>query len=344
MGISKVVKFIDEVKIFVKSGDGGKGCVSFRREKFVPKGGPDGGDGGKGGDIILEASTRLSTLLDLQYQQHYLAKRGGHGKGKNQQGKDAPDLIITVPVGTLIKDEYNTVIKDLASEGERVTVAKGGKGGKGNARFATSTNRAPRYAEDEEAGKGKWLKLELKLLADVGIIGLPNTGKSTLISKISAAKPKIAEYPFTTLIPTLGVVSYGDYKSFVIADIPGLIKGAHLGAGLGTRFLRHIEKTSLLLHLIDISEANHRDSIDDFNTINNELALYSPFLAKKPQIIAINKMDLSESKDNFPMVKERFKRLGMEIFPISAITGKGIKPLIDHIVKRLSLAKEDSQN
>ncbi|MEW6616083.1 MAG: GTPase ObgE [Thermodesulfobacteriota bacterium] len=338
------MKFIDEVKIFVKSGDGGRGCVSFRREKFVPKGGPDGGDGGKGGDIILEASTRLSTLLDLQYQQHYLAKRGVHGKGKNQHGKDAPDLIITVPVGTLVKDEDNTVIKDLISEGERVTVAKGGRGGKGNARFATSTNRTPRYAEEGERGKETWLKLELKLLADVGIIGLPNTGKSTLISKISAAKPKIADYPFTTLIPTLGVVAYGDYKSFVIADIPGLIKGANLGAGLGTRFLRHIEKTSLLLHLIDISEANHRDSIDDFNTINNELALYSPSLANKPQIIAINKMDISESKDNFPMVKERFKRLGIEIFPISAITGKGIKPLIDHIAKRLSLAKEESQN
>ena len=323
------MKFIDEVKIFVKSGDGGRGCVSFRREKFVPKGGPDGGDGGKGGDIILEASARLSTLLDLQYQQHYLAKRGEHGKGKNQQGKDAPNLIITVPVGTLVKDEDNTVIKDIALERERLTVAKGGRGGKGNVRFATSTNRAPRYAEEGGEGKGKWLKLELKLLADVGIIGLPNTGKSTLISKVSAAKPKIAEYPFTTLIPTLGVVRYGDYKSFVIADIPGLIKGANLGVGLGTRFLRHIEKTSLLLHLIDISEANHRDSIDDFNTINNELALYSPFLAKKPQIIAINKMDLSESKDNFPMVKERFKRLGMEIFPISAITGKGIKPLIE---------------
>ena len=338
------MKFIDEVKIFVKSGDGGKGCVSFRREKFIPKGGPDGGDGGKGGDVILEASARLSTLLDLQYQQHYLAKRGEHGKGKNQHGKDAPDLIITVPVGTLVKDEDNTVIKDIALERERLTVAKGGKGGRGNARFATSTNRAPRYTQDGEAGTGKWLKLELKLLADVGIIGIPNTGKSTLISKVSAAKPKIAEYPFTTLIPTLGVVRYGDYKSFVIADIPGLIKGANLGVGLGTRFLRHIEKTSLLLHLIDISESNHRDPIDDFNTINNELALYSPSLAEKPQIIAINKMDLSESKDNFPMVKERFERLGIEIFPISAITGKGVNPLIDHIVKRLSTVKEESQN
>lgn len=338
------MKFIDEVKIFVKSGDGGKGCVSFRREKFVPKGGPDGGDGGKGGDIILEASARLSTLLDLQYQQHYLAKRGEHGKGKNQHGKDAPNLIVTVPVGTLVKDEENTVIKDIALEGERLTVAKGGKGGKGNARFATSTNRAPRYAEEGEEGKAKWLKLELKLLADVGIIGLPNTGKSTLISKVSAAKPKIAEYPFTTLIPTLGVVRYGDYKSFVIADIPGLIEGANLGVGLGTRFLRHIEKTSLLVHLIDISETNHRDPIDDFNTINNELALYSPSLVKKPQIIAINKMDLPESQENFPKVKERFKRLGMEISPISAITGKGIKPLIYYIAKRLSTVKEESES
>ncbi|MFH2013047.1 MAG: GTPase ObgE [Pseudomonadota bacterium] len=337
------MKFIDEVKIFVKSGNGGNGCLSFRREKFVPKGGPDGGDGGKGGDIILEASSRPTTLLDLQYQQHYLAKRGEHGKGKNQHGKDAPNLIITVPIGTLVRDEDNNVIKDFSSEGERITVAKGGRGGRGNARFTSSTNRAPRYSEEGKEGKGAWLKLELKLLADIGIIGLPNTGKSTLISKISAAKPKIADYPFTTLIPTLGVVRYEDYKSFVIADIPGLIKGAHQGAGLGIRFLRHIEKTSILLHLIDISEANQRDSIDDFNTINNELALYSPSLAKKPQIIAINKMDLPESQENFPYAKKRFEKLGMEIFPISAITGNGIKLLIDYIVKRLSIIKEENK-
>ncbi|MFH1625032.1 MAG: GTPase ObgE [Pseudomonadota bacterium] len=329
------MKFIDEVRIFVKSGDGGRGCVSFRREKFVPRGGPNGGDGGEGGDVILEASGQLSTLLDLRYQQYYAAKRGGHGKGKDQHGRNAPHLVIPVPVGTLVRDEDDTVIKDLTFEGERVAVAKGGKGGRGNARFAKSTNRVPRYAEEGEEGSGRWLKLELKLLADVGIIGLPNTGKSTLISKISAAKPKVADYPFTTLTPTLGVVRCADYKSFVVADIPGLIKGANLGTGLGTRFLRHIERTTLLVHLIDISEANHRDPLDDFNTINNELALYSPSLVKKPQITVVNKMDLSHSREKFPTVKEQFEKIGIEIFPISAITGSGLIPLIEHIAIKL---------
>jgi len=329
------VKFIDEVKIFVKSGDGGKGCVSFRREKFVPKGGADGGDGGKGGDVILVADDRLSTLLDLRYRQHYLAKRGGHGKGKDQHAKNAPDLIIPVPVGTLVKDEDDIVIKDLASKGERITVAGGGKRGRGNARFASSINRAPRHAGEGQKGEEKWLKLELKLLADVGIIGLPNAGKSTLISKISAARPKIADYPFTTLTPVLGVVKYEDYKSFVVADIPGLMEGAHRGVGLGIRFLRHIERTSLLIHIIDISETSQRDPIDDFNTINNELALYSPSLAKKPQIIAINKMDLPISEENFTKFKGQFESLDAEICPISAVTGEGMKPLIDCIVMKL---------
>ncbi len=335
MAISKTVKFIDEVKIFVKSGDGGRGCVSFRREKFVPKGGPDGGDGGKGGDVILEASGQLSTLLDLRYQQHYKAKRGGHGKGKNQHSKNAPDLVISVPVGTLVKDEDGGVIRDLAFEGYRIRVARGGRGGKGNARFSRPGNRAPRYAEEGEEGEEKWLKLELKLLADVGIIGLPNAGKSTLLSRISAAKPKIADYPFTTLTPTLGVVKYGDYNSFVVADIPGLIEGAHNGAGLGVRFLKHIERTGLLLHLIEIEGISQRDPVEDFNTINNELALYSPSLVKKKQIIAINKIDLTRSAEKFQDVKKRFDELGMEILPISSATGQGIKALIDQIVTRL---------
>ncbi|MDY7033466.1 MAG: GTPase ObgE [Thermodesulfobacteriota bacterium] len=335
------MKFIDEVKIFVKSGDGGRGCVSFRREKFVPKGGADGGDGGKGGDVILVANDRLSTLLDLRYQQYYSAKRGEHGRGKNQHAKNSPDLMIPVPVGTIVKNENDVVIKDLACNGESITVVKGGKGGRGNNRFVKSTNRAPYYAEDGQKGEEKWLKLELKLLADVGIIGLPNTGKSTLISKISAAKPKIADYPFTTLTPTLGVVGYEDYNSFVVADIPGLIEGAHQGTGLGIRFLRHIERTSLLIHLIDISKTNQRDPIDDFNTINNELALYSSSLAEKPQIVAINKMDLAESRKNLNKCKRHFEESGMKIFPISAMTGEGTKALINCVGSLVLKLKND---
>jgi GTP-binding protein len=333
------VKFVDEVKIFVKSGDGGRGCVSFRREKYVPKGGANGGDGGKGGDVVIEASGRLTTLLDLRYQQHYVAGRGEHGRGKNQHGRNSSDRTIYVPVGTVVKNEDGTIIKDITFAGDRITVVKGGIGGRGNARFTSSVNRTPRYAEEGRKGEEKWLKLELKLLADVGIVGLPNAGKSTLISKISKARPKIADYAFTTLTPGLGVVGYEDYNSFIIADIPGLIEGAHLGAGLGARFLRHIERTSLVLHLIDISETSQRDPIDDFNTINNELALYNPSLAKKTQIIAINKMDILISEERFLKVKAHFRKLGIEVFPISAITGKGIKTLIDHVVKSLQIVR-----
>ena len=337
------MKFIDEVKIFVKSGNGGRGCVSFRREKYVPRGGPDGGDGGKGGDVILVSEGRLSTLLDLRYQQHYLAKRGGHGKGKNKHSRDAPDLIIPVPVGTVVKDEDGSVIKDFSLEGERITVARGGKGGRGNAKCARVGNGGLHYAEDGQEGEEKWLILELKLLADVGIIGLPNSGKSTLISRISAARPRVADYPFTTLTPTLGVVRYDDYKSFVIADIPGLVEGAHRGVGLGIRFLRHIERTGLLLHLVDISNAGERDPIADFTTINNELAQYSPALARKPQVVATNKMDLAVSRKMFPAVEERFNRLGVEIFPISAITGSGVKRLIGQVATKLLAAREERE-
>ena len=335
------MKFVDEVKIFVNSGDGGRGCVSFRREKYVPKGGPDGGDGGKGGDVTFIADDHLTTLLDLRYRQHYKAKRGAHGRGKNQHGKNAPDLVIPVPVGTLIKDEDGAIIKDLGSVGEKITIAKGGRGGRGNARFVTSNNRVPRYADEGQKGEERWLRLELKLIADVGIIGLPNSGKSTLLSRISAAKPKIADYPFTTLTPTLGVVRYGDYENFVIADIPGLIEGAHQGTGLGIRFLRHVERTSLLLHLIDISETSHQDPIGDFNTINNELAQYSPSLGEKPRIVAINKIDLSGVKENLAESKAQFERFGIETYPISAITGEGIKPLIDRIVTMLFRIRRD---
>src|SRR3989337_1963612 len=248
-----MVKFVDEGKIYVKSGRGGKGCVSFRREKFVPRGGPNGGDGGNGGSVILIARQNMSSLLDHRYKQHYKAENGEHGRGKDQHGKNAPTLLVPVPVGTVVKDFFTgEILGDLTEDGDTLVVAKGGRGGRGNARFATPTNRAPRYAEPGEEAEERTLLLELKLLADVGIIGFPNAGKSTLISRISAARPKIADYPFTTLIPNLGVVSYNEGKTFVVADIPGLIKGAHEGTGLGIKFLRHIERTKVLIHLIDL--------------------------------------------------------------------------------------------
>ncbi len=271
--------FVDEVKIYVKAGDGGRGCVSFRREKCVPKGGPDGGDGGRGGDIILKVDDRLHTLLDLRYQRHYKAKRGEHGRGSGQHGKDAPDLIIRVPAGTIIKEQEGGFIADLTKDGQQIIIAKAGRGGRGNARFASSTNQAPRYAQPGTTGEERWLALNLKLLADVGLLGFPNAGKSTLISRISQARPKVADYPFTTLTPNLGVVKSGDYKSFVVADIPGLLPGAHQGVGLGDRFLKHIERTKILVHLIDISQGAERDPVIEYKTINNELAQFSPKLA-----------------------------------------------------------------
>ncbi|MEM4658709.1 MAG: GTPase ObgE, partial [Candidatus Methanosuratincola sp.] len=321
--------FIDEAKIYVKAGRGGNGCVSFRRERFVPRGGPDGGDGGKGGDIVIEARSNMTSLLDFRYKQHYRAKSGEHGRGKKQHGKGAPPLIIPVPVGTVIKDAATgKVIADLTRHGQRVTVARGGKGGKGNARFATPTNQAPRYAERGEDGEEKTLHLELKLLADVGIVGFPNAGKSTLISRISAATPKIADYPFTTLVPNLGVVRYGDGKTFVVADIPGLIKGAHEGAGLGIAFLKHIERTRVLIHLLDLSPYTGRDPIEDYKTMNEELAAYDADLPKKPQVVAANKIDLKEAQENLSRVKEYFHKKGIEVIPISSLTGEGLERLV----------------
>ncbi|UCD84374.1 MAG: GTPase ObgE, partial [Deltaproteobacteria bacterium] len=295
------MKFIDEARIFVKAGDGGRGCVSFRREKYVPRGGPDGGDGGRGGDITLVADEGLSSLIHLQYQQHYRANRGGHGKGKDQHGRKGEELIITVPRGTLVKlSPGGEKLGELINNQQRLTVARGGQGGRGNPRFFSRTNRAPRQAEEGEKGEEKWLELELKLLADVGLIGFPSVGKSTLISRISAARPKIADYPFTTLIPNLGVVNYDEYKSFVIADVPGLIEGAHRGSGLGFQFLRHIERTRLLVHLLDISDQVQRDPVDDYEVINKELLSYNPDLLKKSQIIAVNKIDLPEARERLP--------------------------------------------
>ncbi len=332
------MRFIDEARINVTSGDGGRGCVSFRREKYIPRGGPDGGDGGKGGDVILVADEELGSLIDFRYKRYYKAKSGIHGKGKDQHGKNGADLSIPVPLGTIVRDESSDeLLKDFSLQGERLIVVNGGLGGRGNARFKSATRQAPRYAQKGQTGEQKWIKLELKLLADVGIIGLPNSGKSTLVSVITAARPKIANYPFTTLNPCLGVVKYNEDKTFVVADIPGLIEGAHQGSGLGTTFLRHIERTSVLIHLIDGSNINPiNNPVKAFKIINNELKSYNPALTDKPQVIAINKMDLPESQENYPRVKKHFGDLHLKVYPISAVTGEGIKSLVDQVVRELA--------
>jgi GTP-binding protein len=323
------MRFVDEAKIWVQSGDGGRGCVSFRREKFVPRGGPDGGNGGKGGDVILVASNKHPTLLDIALQQHYRAKRGQHGKGKSQHGKTGEDREIFVPLGTVVRDsQTNNILKDLVSEGERFIVARGGRGGRGNASFKSSTNQAPRTAQEGQEGESAWLKLELKLLADVGIIGLPNAGKSTLISKISSAHPKIADYPFTTLTPNLGVVQGKNFENFVAADIPGLIKGAHQGSGLGLKFLKHIERTFLLVFLLDVSHLDEDDPGRDYNIILTELENYNPILLKKPRIIALNKLDLLSPPVLPDDIKSFYKKLPFPFVSFSALTGEGIKKLL----------------
>ncbi len=337
-----MVRFIDEAKIHVRSGRGGNGCVSFRREKFVPRGGPNGGDGGKGGDVVLKAAANKNSLLDFRYKQHYRAKNGQHGKGKNQHGKTAPALAIPVPMGTVVKNyETDEIVGDLVSDGQEIVVAKGGRGGRGNSHFKTSVNRAPKYAEQGEEGEEKTIKLELKLLADVSVIGFPNAGKSSLISKISAARPKVADYPFTTLTPNLGVVSYDEGKTFVVADVPGLIKGAHAGAGVGITFLKHIERTKIIIHLIDISPLTKRDPVEDYKILNDELEAYSSELKKKPQIVALNKIDLKEANERLVELRKRFKKLGVEVFPISAVTGEGINELIKQTSRQLKAFETD---
>ncbi|MBI3593118.1 MAG: GTPase ObgE [Nitrospirae bacterium] len=323
------MKFVDYVKIYVKAGDGGKGCVSFRREKFVPRGGPDGGDGGRGGHVIVRAVKELNTLLDLKYFREYKAERGEHGKGSNKHGRDGEDRIIPVPVGTLIKDaDTSEIIADLDHDRAEFIVARAGRGGLGNSHFATSTRQAPRFAQPGEPGEERRLVLELKLLADIGLIGLPNAGKSTLISVISAAKPKIADYPFTTLVPNLGVVKMEDFRSFVVADIPGLIEGAHQGAGLGFQFLRHVERTSILLHLVDISDILTTDPVDDFEKINKELVLYSPELLKKPMAVAGTKLDMAHDKIRLNKMHYYCRSKGLDFFPISSVTGEGVRQLV----------------
>jgi GTP-binding protein len=330
------MKFVDEARIHVKAGDGGNGCVSFRRERFIPRGGPNGGDGGKGGDVILQADAQLTTLLDLTYPKPFRAQKGSHGKGKDQTGKNGEDLVIRVPVGTLVRnDQTEELLQDLLFDSQQFVVAEGGRGGRGNARFATPMRRAPRHAEKGEKGQERTLRLELKLLADVGLIGYPNVGKSTLLSRISLARPKIADYPFTTLVPNLGVVTREDRRPFVVADIPGLIEGASKGAGLGLTFLRHVERTRLLIHLLDISEGPSRDAVKDFHALNHELKTYHPSLQEKTQLIALNKIDLPSVQGRAKNIKNQFEKMGHQLYFISGQTGKGVKELMEAVSRTL---------
>ncbi len=328
--------FVDEVRIFVHAGRGGDGVCSFRREKYVPRGGPDGGDGGDGGHVIVVASRRLTTLLDLRYQQQYEAKPGNPGEGSNRHGRTAADVIIHVPVGTVITDEATgEMLADLTADGQSQVVARGGRGGRGNANFATSTNRIPTRTEPGTPGEERWLHLELKLLADVGLVGFPNAGKSTLIAAISAARPKIADYPFTTLTPNLGVVSWGEDRSFVVADIPGLIEGAHEGKGLGVQFLRHIERTSFLLHLVDISEWATEDPVVSFEVMRKELAAYGPSLKTRPFAVVGTKLDIRGNEQRLDRLHTYCKRHRLRFFPISAVTREGLGALISFVGKQV---------
>jgi GTPase len=330
------MKFVDQARIHVKAGDGGNGCVSFRRERFVPRGGPNGGDGGKGGNVILRADPQLSTLLDLTYPQTFRSQRGTHGKGKDQAGKSGEDLWIRVPVGTIVRDDATgEILQDLIVEGQQFQVAKGGRGGRGNARFATPAQRAPHHAEKGEEGEELWVRLELKLLADVGLVGFPNVGKSTLLSRISSAKPKIADYPFTTLVPNLGVVIQRDRTPFVVADIPGLIEGASLGVGLGLTFLRHVERTRLLVHLLTISTEPFSDPIADFQTLNRELLTYHPSLKEKRQLVVINKIDLPGVKERALDFQKPFEEIGYSLYLVSGKTGEGIESLLEAVSREL---------
>ncbi len=337
--------FVDQVKIFVKGGRGGNGVVSFRREKFVPRGGPDGGDGGDGGDVILVATREKNTLIDLSYRPHLHAANGIHGQGKKKHGKNRPPLYVQIPAGTVVKDEDGSPLADLGHDGIKVVVARGGRGGRGNTRFATSRRRAPDFAEKGEPGEERTLLLELKLLADVGLVGFPNAGKSTLLARISAAKPKIANFPFTTLVPQLGVVYLSPGRSFVVADLPGIIAGAHQGAGLGYRFLRHIERTGVLLYLLDMAATEGRDPYEDFCNLQQELMLYRAAMHSKPAVIAANKMDLPEAAANLKNFQSRLKE-GLPVFPISAVTGVGVKVLLEelykHVQERVALLPEES--
>ncbi|MDR7420757.1 MAG: GTPase ObgE [Armatimonadota bacterium] len=318
---------IDQARVYVKAGDGGNGCVSFRRERFVPKGGPDGGDGGHGGSVIFVADPGLSTLVDFRFRQHLRAERGAHGEGARRAGRSAPDLVVRVPVGTLVRDAASgVVIADLAEAGQRAVIAKGGRGGRGNARFATATHRAPRRADPGTPGEERWVELELRLLADVGLVGLPNAGKSTLLARVSAARPRVGPYPFTTTEPVLGVAVLPDGRSFVLADLPGLIEGAHRGAGLGHAFLRHIARTRVLIHVIDLASPD--DPLAQYATLRRELALYDARLVARPVIVALNKIDLPEGRARLGPATAELAGQSVRSFGISGATGEGVEALL----------------
>ena len=338
--------FYDHTKIYVKAGDGGDGSIHFRREKFVPYGGPDGGDGGRGGSIYMQANSKLNTLIDYRYRQHFKASSGGAGARQKKHGSKGEDLVLRVPCGTVIRDaETNQLVADLVDDGQRVMIARGGRGGLGNVHFATATRQAPREAQKGEPGEERWLLLELQLIADVGLVGYPNAGKSTLLSVVTAATPKIAEYPFTTLSPNLGVVSIGqpgsrDEFGFVLADIPGLIEGAAQGVGLGHEFLRHIQRTRLLLHILD-GASIERDPWQDFQAINQELREYDEHLATRPQIVVLNKMDLPEAQERWPALKAKAIAAGYPVFAISAVTHQGTGELMEYTAKRLQEIQQE---
>jgi len=331
------MKFIDEVTITVVAGKGGNGCVSFRREKYVPRGGPDGGDGGEGGSVVLEASERKHSLLDFRYRNLFRAEPGRNGSGQNRHGRSGEDLVVVVPVGAVAKDPLTgEILSDLTEPGQRWIAAKGARGGKGNAHFVSSTHRTPRFAQEGQPGEERSLKIELKLIADVGLVGLPNAGKSTLVSAVSAARPKIADYPFTTLTPNLGVVQYDDAPPFVMADVPGLIEGAHEGAGLGIRFLKHIERTRLLVHVIDVSRVPSDDPLEPFKQIEHELESYSEELRKKPRIIVLNKTDLVQNGKDLANIERCYRELGLPVLQVSALKREGLRELVRLLTKSLS--------
>ena len=342
--------FVDEVDIHVTAGHGGRGAMAFRREKFVPRGGPSGGDGGPGGSVFLVADANLNTLLNYRFQKIFTAGRGGHGEGSNRTGKNGQDLELLVPAGTSVyertADGGHVLVADLTEDGQRVLIAKGGLGGHGNASFATSTNRAPRKTQPGLPGEEKDLRLQLKLLADVGLVGFPNAGKSTMISRISAARPKIADYPFTTLVPNLGVVGLSGDRSFVVADVPGLIEGAHAGHGLGHRFLSHLERTKVLVHMVDVSSASGRDPVDDFDVITRELELFpgrdssGERLSQKPVVAAANKIDALDDRDRLGRLQAHLDKLGVPLFAVSAATGEGVGALLEAVWRALAAARE----
>ncbi|MEG7380092.1 GTPase ObgE [Bacillus subtilis] len=332
--------FIDQVKVYVKGGDGGNGMVAFRREKYVPKGGPAGGDGGNGGDVVFEVDEGLRTLMDFRYKKHFKAIRGEHGMSKNQHGRNADDMVIKVPPGTVVTDDdTKQVIADLTEHGQQAVIARGGRGGRGNTRFATPANPAPQLSENGEPGKERYIVLELKVLADVGLVGFPSVGKSTLLSVVSSAKPKIADYHFTTLVPNLGMVETDDGRSFVMADLPGLIEGAHQGVGLGHQFLRHIERTRVIVHVIDMSGLEGRDPYEDYVTINQELSEYNLRLTERPQIIVANKMDMPQAAENLEAFKEKLMD-DYPVFPISAVTREGLRELLFEVANQLENTPE----